>query len=345
MAKHADHPDGFSERPADWHMEKLIEFTRMKGEIGEPSPHLAIMGHFCAGQEVHEKVWRLSCYAATYCLPTAHVMWEQVPLSMAMDKEQLLIWLTDNWKGVVTRQERRCVRTPANMAKCLHGCATWIHSEFDKLTSLQAKSDTDYYDQVWKSVTSIPFIGRYIAIRFIEGLRRYCGVDARLYDVRSIGGWSPKKCMAYLYPQHVDVLLTDTRESDQLADKIAREISDQFTAAGYPVDFYVLAAMLCEYKGAFENRHQYPGWTIDQEPLLYDKVAAYWGKDLAAEPLWKAREAIFPKEVLGEKSGWHGTRWDVAAVLRDFGYNWTDLKYDYVASAATGSLASPVERS
>jgi hypothetical protein len=337
------------ERTPDWHFEKLVEFTRFKGEIGEPSPHLAIMSHFCEGQHDLEKVWRLSCYAAVYCLPTAQVLWTKFPvdearkLALAGNWER---WLGEHWKGIVTRQERRCIRTPEKLAECLESALLWGDKEFATLQAVLPEytqsNPKEYYDQVWDSVLGIQYFGRYIAIRFIEGLRRYCNIPARLYDMRSIGGWSPKKALVYLYPQYESILLTDTRESDQLAEKLFQELIDRFeTEGGYKTDHYVLAAMLCEYRGAFENRKQYPGWTIDQEPLLYDKVAAYWGEDLATKPLWDARRAIFPPEVLGELGGWHGTRWDVAKTLRDHGYNWTDLKYRF---KDTLDFATPARR-
>lgn len=335
-------PAGLHERSPDWHFEKIVEFTRLKGEIGEPSPHLAIMGYFCREQTMEERLWRLSCYAAVYCLPTAQVLWSQWPYREALHAPWQ-DWLQEHWKGIVTRQERRCVRTPAKLAVCLRGALKWIDQDYNTLLlTKDSLSPTAYYEEVWDSVLNIPYFGRYIAIRFIEGLRRYCDIPATLPDMRSIGGWSPKKALSYLYPHHTEALLTDSRESDQLADTLAAELKDRFAAAGYPVDYYVLAAMLCEYRGAFENRHQYPGWTIDQEPLLYDKVAAYWGADVATQPLWEARKALFPPDVLGEAHNWNGTRWELTKTLRDYGYNWSDKRYDYEQTLAGNRFDNPV---
>jgi hypothetical protein len=104
--------------------------------------------------------------------------------------------------------------------------------------------------------------------------------------------------------------------------------------------------MLCEYKGAYENRHQYVGWTIDQEPLLYEKVIKYFGKQSEdiSKKLWSARESLHPKEVLGEIQGWGGTRWDLARVLRDYGYVWSDLKYDYWETLKSKDWSKPIKR-
>lgn len=347
MPKTTEPPDGWRDRRPSWHHAKLIEFTAMKREIGEPSPHLAIVGHMARDVSMDSRLWLLGCYAATYCLPTAQVLWERWDVERVLaDPPGFESWLAGHWPGIVTRQERRCVRTPRKMAACLTSFAAWTKVEYPSLflsQDLSARDPHAYYDFVWESVSNIAYFGRYINIRLVEGLRRYCEIPARLYDIRSLGGWSPKKCLAYLYPEHANVLLIDNRDGNLLTNDLAGHLLADVRAAipEAEVDEYVLAAMLCEYKGAYENRHQYPGWTIDQEPPMYEKVLAYWGDDVDRDALWAARRALFPPEVLGEVGGWPGTRWPLAATLRDHGYNWTDLLYDF---AATEDFAVPVPR-
>lgn len=349
MSKHSSLPAGLDERTPQWHYDHFVEFTELKGEIGEPSPHLAIVGYMTKNVSVERRLWLLGCYAATYCLPTAEVLWELYPSEVIRKTGAgpLEKWITDNWKGIVTRTERRCVRSPKKMTECLVSFVGWMDNEYPVLyKELKGKKETrENYDRVWESVEKIKFFGRYINIRFVEGLRRYCGIPARLYDIRSIGGWSPKRCLCYLYPEHAETLLVDDAAGNKLTDELAMELLFKVRGATMAkVDEYVLAAMLCEYKGAFENHHQYPGWTIDQEPLLYDKVFDFWGDAVDRKALWKARKALFPTEVLGEISGWNGTRWDLACTLRDHGYNWSDLKYDYTATLGRGVFYNPVKR-
>jgi hypothetical protein len=229
------------------------------------------------------------------------------------------------------------------MAECLVSFLDWAERDFERLTRLQGGETKENYDTVWDSVDDIKFFGRYIAIRFIEGLRRFLGVPARLYDIRSVGGWSPKRALCYLYPEHAAALLIDDKEGNALVSKLALELLVTVQASLPKVDEYILAAMLCEYKSAFENCHQYPGWTIDQEPLLYDKVEAKWSKEaLDSKALWASRAALFPPEALGEISGWNGTRWDCTKTLRHHGYNWSDKVYDFCATRDSGNWAEPI---
>jgi Amino acid:DNA transferase len=343
VSAHSTIPAGLADHPPTWHFDRFVEFTQYKGWVGEPSPHLAIVGHMARDMTTEDRLWLLGCYAATYCLPTAQVIHTLYPLQQVRLAGQapLEAWLTSHWPGIVTRTERRCVRSPAKMADCLTSLARWVVEDYEPLTHLPPEYSTANYDHVWDSVAKIRYFGRYIAIRFIEGLRRYCGVPAMLYDIRSVGGWSPKRALCYFYPEHTDTLLVDDAAGNALTDRLANEILVRVREQLPEVNEYILAAMLCEYKAYYENRKQYPSWTIDQEPLLYDKVFEYWGDAVDRGTLWEAREALFPECALGEKNGWNGTRWDLTKTLRDHGYVWSDVLYDY---GKTNDLTQPERR-
>lgn len=340
-------PEALDEHSPQWHIKKFIQFTKYKGLVGEPSPHLAMVGHMAKGKDRITTAWMIGCYAASYCLPTAQIMWSNWSHDEVLRKpKKFRSWLEKDWKGIVTRQERRCVRTPDKMFRCVHGYATWLEAKKEGFSSIIDHNNLDpheYYDMVWDRVCSVPFIGRYIGIRLVEGLRRFCAIPAYLYDVRSMGGWSPKKALVYMYPDKQKWLLSDTPKANRIADKIAGRLLVTTQEKLPNVNYYVLAAMLCEYREYFERRHQYPAWTIDQEPLLYDKVRAYWGKDLDTKLFWSTRKALFPSKALGESNdGWYGTRWDCASTLRDYGYIWSDLKYDFKSTLKRQAFAKPV---
>ena len=340
-------PDGLDEHPPQWHIDKLVEFTKFKKQVHEPSPHLAMVGYMSRNETIPIKVWMIGCYGATYCLPSAQMLWTKLPWHhISSHPEEVMPFLTEHWKGVVTRTERRCVRTPNKMNRCLTSYINWANVEFPKLQKLDSRLFTpvEYYDKVWDSVNSIEFVGRYIAIRIIEGLRRYCDIPAQLYDIRSVGGWSPRKALVYFFPEHHKLLLEESRAGADVSQLLSNKLLEIVQEELPDVNYYVIAAMLCEYREVFERRHQYAGWTIDQEPLLYDKVKAYWGDELDTSLFHETREALFNKETLGEFGGWNGTRWDLTNTLRDYGYNWNDMEYDYGKTHQSGDFANPVRR-
>jgi len=331
------------------HWNLFADFTRLKFRVGEPSPHLQVVAHMNRGSPILEQVWRACVYAATYNIPAAEMIWDEWALEVVLKagQENLELWLTKHWKGIPTRTERRCVRTPKKMAECLYSAALWSMQDFPRFLSDEAAGEFDSnekaYDALWESASKIRYMGRYIIIRLVELFHRQCGVQAHLFDIRTIGGTSPKRALCLLFPDESEVLLgKETTEHAKLIDHLARKAIMKFRMPPYRVEnmsHYVFAAMLCEYRVAVEDGRQYPGRTQDQELNYARKVKDFWG----GTPLrmWEARKQLFPPVCLGEIGGWDGVRPNLNAVLRDFGYNWCDVLYDY---SATTDMKAPVKR-
>lgn len=323
-----------------WHF--LGDFTQRKLEVGEPSPHMKIVGHLSRDCSWEEKVWRAGCYGVPYSIITAEVLWTEWPFARALsDPRGLESWIHQNWSNIHTRTERRCVRTPAKFSECLLGYARWAERDFAAVLGGQYNSNAEAYDALWGSISSVKYLGRYINIRILELLHRYAGVEAHLYDIRSIGGWSPKKMLAFLYPEHSAALLSSGVEGDKLADHLATEALHYYQRQGLDVDFYVFAAMLCEYREAYEDRHQYPARTHDQEIEYFHKKGRVWEEKGFCFQMFNARREIFPHECLGELQGWSGIRHDLSRVLRDYGYNWCDTLFCY---GRTNDYSQPAAR-
>jgi len=186
------------------------EFIQKKLDVGEPSPHLKIVGYLSKDLPIRERMWRAGCYAVPYSIITAEAIWQTWSLEDAIYRPyQVTEWIEKNWKDIHTRTERRCVRTPAKFNECLIGYANWIDHVLP-LTLIEMgekESNEERYDILWKSIHTVKYLGRYINIRILDLFYRYCEIDAHLYDIRSIGGWSPKKMLALLYPEHEEMLL------------------------------------------------------------------------------------------------------------------------------------------
>ena len=319
------------------------EFIQKKLDVGEPSPHMQIVGYLGKDKPIRERLWMAGCYAVPYSIITAEVLWTEWPLERALSEpRQLEAWIFDNWKDIHTRTERRCVRTPAKFSECLLGYCRWMHHTLpETLAELKGLGNDEGYDLLWQSVNSVKYLGRYINIRILDLYHRYCGVDHHLYDIRSIGGWSPKKMLALLYPERADVLLGPGKYGDPLANELATEAMYKYIADGLKIDFYIFAAMLCEYRVAYENMRQYPGRTHDQEIEYFRKKGQPWVDKGFEFQMFRARKALFPNECLGELNGWGGIRDELSTVMRDYHYVWSDVDYEY---HQTSNLKDPMIR-
>ena len=335
---------------SEWHWRMFADFCKLKADVNEPSPHMQMLGLLTPGFEPAERVWFTGLYAATYNIPSAMVMYQELPWSaVSADPTVIYSWLQTNWSGITTRTERRTVRSPQKINECLLSYIKWAKEDFPQYLALA--NTPENYDFVWQDTDAkLRYMGRYIIIRLLEGLHRFSGLQPILYDIRSIGGWSPKRALGLLFPQHLGVLLSpDTKENILFVDGLAYKAMDRFADEFHvPMTPYVFAAMLCEYRVAYEKRHQYPGWTIDQEPAYMEKISPYWLEhrgELWVNGIWEqftdVRKALFSEHCLGELNGWSGTRVEPRYTLRDYEYNWSDRLYVY---AETTDFSIPVVR-
>lgn len=327
-----------SDHDWQWHTERMASFTASKRAVGEPSPHMAIVVHLTKDQPLAERLWRGGAYLNAYSVGTAEKLWEAWPYDAARrDPEGLTRWITEHWAGFHTRTERRMVRTPAKFIRAQQGIAEWVAYCERDLIPLSRKADPRaVYEAWWETAERIPFFGRYINIRLLEYVNRITDLPLDLQDIRAIGGWSPIRALSLFRPEAWPALRTGKAGA---VNRIATDVLTDLRAIG-ETSYYTFAAMLCEYREAYEDRHQYPGRTHDQE-LEYASSAKFAHWPAPPKAIWEARSALFPAEALGERSGWTGLRHDLSRVLRDHGYIWSDLEYDY---GATTDLAAPARR-
>jgi hypothetical protein len=317
------------EHGAEWQMARFIEFCRLKRSVGEPSPHMTLVVHMMEGESEAERIWRIGCYTAAYSALTAEAIWREFPYTRAIRaRGELTEWIKANWAGFHIRTERRMVRTPLKFIANLLSWMTWQMNEVPHLHRHREDSRRlydEWYDSIMEHVL---YHGRYITIRAVEGIRRATGIPLYLYDIRSIGGESPVRCLSLLYPDFEQRLLVDkdAKIAEVLGNSLLESVQQEVPGA----DHYMLAAMLCEYREAYEDRHQYPARTIDQElEYLNGPKAKHWEQKGFETGLWAARKAVVPAQALGEYNGWEGVRHDLSRWLRDRGENWSDHRYTY----------------
>lgn len=323
-----------SDHSGEWHRERFVEFAAAKTAVGEPTPHMRVLEYMCRGASGSERLWRAGCYAATYSLLSAEAIWREWPVErMRVEGHASLeSWLRENWPGIHTRKPRRMVRSPERMADCLLGYFDWMHAG----RTIGAEPGTrEEYDAWWAQAGRVPYFGRYIIIRLLELYRRWGVMDAPLYDIRAIGAHSPIRCLMLLYPAAVEQLATgDPMYVNELAEEALRVVRDDRVPELTPFAF---AALLCEYRAAYEDRRDYPGNQTDEElAYLNSKYMRHWIECGYATGIWTARQQTTHMRYLGEAQGWDGIRPIPARSLRDFGLVWDDRVYDYAASVDAG---------
>lgn len=310
----------------DEHFLHLAEFIKGVELSGGTTPHVSMTVEAMDRQEDRlEKLWFAGCYAMVYNWPTAEVIFQKWRPEN-MEDDSFSEWVGRNWAGIPKRKERKAVFRQS----CFVESAVSYLAFAKRLDSTDAWPIT--YQQAYDAFTgSCRYMGRYIAIRWLEVMRRAFPVECAgwvMPDVSADGGEHPRKALALIYPADAEALLGGNSKANlKITDlAAARCLLDMEIEYGIRSSYYELQSLLCEYKQSALGRKQYPGKSIDTEMDYYKKVKDYWGHDSLFYPI---RQQCFPTEFLGETQGWYGVRPELGGVLVDHGYTWSDLVYDY----------------
>lgn len=315
-----------SEPTPEWHWAHFKEFCKLEKELKGPDPQLATLHRMCELDECHlyEEVWRAGLLMSVWNVPTAEMIWKEWPFERAMrEPEQMSWWLNANWRGIFRRRERRCVNTVPKMSEYMHDLALWV----PKVFTLEVD-----YEVYWNSVLDeIKFMGRYVALKFLEYLGRYCRIPITCPDIRADGGWSPVRSMGMMYTSLNEQIAAapNNQKAVQIAENFAEMTLKRLHMADIKINFFELQVMLCEYRTCYEHRHQYPGRSLDEELEFATKVNGSWENFESTTTLYKARSDTFNHLALGEWNGWNAIRKELGTCLRDYNFQWSDLHYDF----------------
>jgi hypothetical protein len=329
------------------HMQLFYEFCKWEKAIGGPDVHLKNAGWLAKDSTLDMRLWMGGCYINTYNSPGGEVIWNNWHWKDVLTRpDEMQQWIIDNWKGIPTRRERKSVRIPKNMMTFFTYYVDWM---LEVLSDEKSYTDSDYenpsirYDMAWKdSQSSVKFLGRYSGMKLLEYHRVYCGFPIEMYDIRPVGGWSPRSMLTILYPEYVDNLMgNDSPENLEISNRLGIEVQATLKEMGVELDLFELQVLLCDYKQCYVGKRQFPGRSQDSELSYWNKVKAHFGESYQSR-MFAGRLDMYPEEVLGEVQGWTGVREELGKVLREHGYMWSDLKYDYMLSK--DNLGEPVER-
>lgn len=263
----------------------MLEHARLHNDLAYDKPR---------GDEDREVVWLLGCYGAHHVAPSAHAVWDAFRIKEAINNTRTLrAWLREHWDSLPVRREMRSHRMIEKRLTCLQDFARYARSDRWK------KGD---FDGLWEdSQRQVKYYGRYMAIKFLELLRRTVRPDVHSYDTRAKHAWSPRACMALLFPEHRD-WLADRNANDartvRRVERFATKIKERLEQKDVHVTYFQLQGLLCNYKEMLYGRF-YPGAGHDEE-LFYLKS---FGDKFNVQPWFETRRRTFKKIHLGE----HGT--------------------------------------
>lgn len=332
----------------------FADFAKYEMAVGGPDPHMKLTAELCKidGCNWEETAWRGLCYLGVYNVPTAEQIWNVWPFKKAVKEGDKLFlpWFTEHWPGITMRRERKSARSPIKMSKYFETAASWLYNIYRQrksgngwIAGHKNKTALERYEMAWEDVMSsqsIYSMGRYIGFKYLEYGIQYLGFPIALNDIRAKDGWSPRACLAILWPEQAEALLGgDSPKEIAIVDEYAKKTKERtLKEYGVELSYYNLQVLLCDYKQCYVGKRQYPGRSQDSEIMYHKKIEPYWK---SKTKIWQGRANIFPHEVLGEINNWDYVREELGKVLYNHGYMWNDLIYDYNLSKAR--LTSPIK--
>lgn len=267
---------------------EFADFARREIADGGPEPELAPIVWLTRDSSDVEKVWAAGVYCSHHCVPSAMVVWKHWRPEQVVDSEDKVEeWLRQHWDALPVRNEMRSHRMPTKRAICLRDFARYALDETWRIGD---------YDEVWAdSIGSVKYFGRYVAIKYMEFLRRMVRPDLILTDVRiASGAWSVREGLANLYPDEADVLANRDDNSYsviQLAERRANDLLFRLQREhDLTLSHFDVQVLLCEHKQHLRGTF-FPGKSHIEEAEFAERVETQF----SIPEFWEARRILFPK--------------------------------------------------
>lgn len=288
-------------------LKEFAEFAKKEIAEGGPEPELAPIVHLVRNRTDVDKVWAAGVYCSHHCVPSAMALLQAFPTpEEALEQEGKILegFLADNWDYLPVRNEMRSHRMIEKRLQCLLDFADY------SLRGIWHPNKSTSYAEVWTdSIGSVKYFGRYVAVKYLEFLRRMVNPALVCPDIRAKHGWSPRAALAAIYPE-TEPWMSNRYLNDDLtiskvefyADKLISDLIEQHQLTISHFDAQVL---LCEFK-QFTHGTFYPGVSHDEE-MDFGLIVE---QRFNIPEFWEIRKELFPASALGEIGGWVGKRKD-----------------------------------
>jgi len=332
---------------SNWnHWDKFAEFCLWEMNSGGPDPQIPLVGKMSENKTLIEKRWRAGMYVSVYNVPFAEVIWNHWSyIDMQEHSQDLLLWLQDNWSGIVTRFERRTARRPEWMHEYIMSYFNFIHDGIldTAIHETRNMSPEERYIHFWDlTIKELHRFGRYVALKLLEAYRLYCNINLIAPDIRPKDAWSPRITLGELFPSYQNQMNSkDNRYNDVVNQVVEEALTMLWNGYDIKMDKFQLQVALCEYRESYHSKKQYPGRSHDSELGYWNKAHTLWGNEYKSI-MFEIRKQIFPNQHLGEIQGWDGPRKECGLVLATHGYTWTDILFDYNRSMP--NMSKPIWR-
>ncbi len=284
------------------HWEWFAAFCQGELESGGPDPQVLLTARALDGVTRDTAARRAGSFVNPYTCGAAAAFWHWDDTGVSITPDLL----REHWAGLPTRRERRSVWNVDKMVVAHDAWAHWVSHELPRVCDLA-------YSEVYDSIQdTVPYFGRYAAMKVIEVLYQSRIVTHGQSDIRSRGAKFPRRTLALLHPDSATMLRDGGDGASTLAavDGLATATREWLaTRLGRQPTWFQFETLLCNYRQSLAGK--YPGRSHDRELAHWRTAEAYWGADLLEVfPFYALRHRLFDAEWLGELGDppWYSAR-------------------------------------
>jgi len=273
-------------------IEEFVKFAKEEIAHGGPEPELAPIVWLTKDWSDVDKVWAAGVYCSHHVVPSTVAILQHFPKPQPVIENEAVLaeFLIDHWHALPVRNEMRSHRMPEKRLKCLFDFAVY---------ALEERWRHGNYDDVWNdSIASVKYFGRYVAIKYMEFLRRMVRPDLILGDVRAHQAWSVREGLSLLFPETESWMSDREDNTDETIEKVesrATALIEDLKHHDVNLSHFDAQVLLCEFKQMTRGTF-YAGKSHDEEYDFAKRVETHF----QIPEFWEARKALFPHHILKE---------------------------------------------
>ena len=295
----------------------FIDFCRNSIYAHDVDPAIDYMNYIIRRMELNEEqvIWLCFLYGITYQLPTAWVIWNEMPDLELVNKERLVKWLTPEVLHRLPFQQDK-IKCRPKMAETILSYQSIVGKSqaeyFDKL--LDSDDPHENFWRMWSPLKSIYCFGRFSTWNFCQALKHVAGynVEPTILMIGEPDSVSFTDGLAYAFNQ--DDKLTKKEIIGKKKVKVYYQWSDKekedmersalILKKSLNLDNFQLETLACAFKKIWRTADsRYVGYYNDRAADDIKKTASMGWNGIDWKLLWDARQATIPQEYIHNNKG------------------------------------------
>lgn len=269
-------------------------------------------------------IWLCFLYGLTYQLPTAWVLWNEMPDLELVNEERLTKWFADNkarlpYQVDKTKCKKDTVRTILSYQKVVGKSQK---AYFDKL--LDSNDPQVNFDRMWTPLKSVYAFGRFSTWNQCQLLKHVAGYNIEptklMLGEPDSTSFTNGLCFAFGYPERITKKIYDPAKGKKIKvhykwseeEKLDMEQKCAELKKSLGLDNFQLETLACAFKKIWRDKDsRYVGYYNDRIADDIRKTASYNWSGIDWQLLWDARHECIPETYVHDDMGVNKTLFSI----------------------------------